>query len=149
MLPVSSKTEKVLSQCVREVELGQSRATRMRFTTCFCEQGIPGNSIPVPWQDMEKPCATVSFPDLVVLPITRWLHCDFMVKLFGDHNHVACYDISSGWQELPKWFSVGAAPGQNLCGLLADSGFAACNWSSHCCRSLESEYCNPGGYSGY
>lgn len=67
-----------------QVELGKSRAMHVHSQPASVTEAA-GNPIPVPWHDVEKARATVSLPDLVVLPITRWLPCNLMVKLFGDH----------------------------------------------------------------
>lgn len=124
-----------------EVELGESRGTHMHFTTCFC--------------DSREPCPLTWSGEVLWYCQPSWLACpaNNMMIIFWFNGKVVwwpCrYDISLCWQELPKWFSVAVAPGQNLCGLLANSGFAAWNWSSCCFWSPESKYCNPGAYSGY
>lgn len=126
-----------------DVELEQSRATHMHFTACFCDSRE------------SYPCPLTWHGETLCYCQPSWLGCpanNKIITLWFNGKVVwwpHWYDIPSDWQELPKWFSVGAAPGQNLSGLLADSGFAAWNWSSCCCRSPESKYCNPGGCSGY
>lgn len=140
---VQQDCKRVLSQCVWRWSWD-----RIGQHVCISQPAsvTAGNPIPVPWYDMEKPCATVSLPDLVVLPITRWLPCDLMVKLFDDHTVTTFHQADRSSQ---NGFLLMQLQDKNLCGLLADSGFAAWKWSSRCCQSPESEYCNAGGYSGY
>lgn len=130
---------KVLSLCVFEVELGQQIATNTHLFTCFC-----ASREHYPFKQTFS--CSVCLADLVALPITSWLPCDLVVKLFGDYVattfHQADRSSQTGflfmqlqgricvdfWQVLP---------------LLPETE------SSSCCQSPKSKNCTPSDCSEY
>lgn len=95
--------------------------------------------------DVEKPAhAAVSLPDFVALPITSWLPCDLMVKLFGD------YVITMFHQDdRTSQISILLVQLQGKIGVDFRQVLLLLPETSSCCQLHESKNCIPGDCSGF